>query len=119
VELHEFITATLVDILRGVRSAIEIAEKEKFGGVVNPIYGGSSGSAAVQKVEFDIAVSGTEKVTGQADAGIKVLGIGIGGEAAMEDENSRVSRIKFILPLIPPGTSMREPDVNAGFRRGT
>ena len=107
-ELHEFITATLIDIQRGVHNAIELSKKEGLAGVINPIWGGtrSIGAPNVQKVEFDIAVSGTEKVSGQADAGIKVLGVGIGGKAAVEDENSRVSRIKFVVPLIPPVTTV-------------
>ncbi len=105
-ELHEFITATLVDIQRGVHNAIEIAKTEKFSGVINPIWGGAqnAGPGNAQKVEFDIAVSGSEKVSGEAEAGIKVLGIGLGGKGTVADENSKVSRIKFVVPVIPPMT---------------
>ena len=105
-ELHEFITATLVDIQRGVHNAIETAKKDKFAGVINPIWGGAqnAGPGNVQKVEFDIAVSGSEKLSGEADAGIKVLGVGLGGKASVSDENSKVSRIRFAVPLIPPMT---------------
>jgi hypothetical protein len=108
VELHEFITATLVDIQRGVQAAINLTGQNKVAGVINPAWGGSVGHSHLQKVEFDIAVTGIERMSGQADAGIKVWDAGVAGKAEVSDESSKVSRIKFVVCIIPPTTSVRE-----------
>jgi hypothetical protein len=50
-------------------------------------------------IEFDVAVSTDDKLSGDAKAGIKVLGAGI----QSEKKNSNNSRIKFILNIgVPP-----------------
>src|SRR4051812_3327992 len=108
-ELHEFITATLVDIQRGVDAAIKAVRSENLGGGINPVWGSpnEAGPADVQKVSFDIAVTGSEKLSGEADGGIKVVGIGVGGKVVASDENSKISRIQFVVPLIPPMTTVK------------
>lgn len=55
-----------------------------------------------QDVEFDIAVTVSDEVSGKANAGIKVLSVGIGGEGAKAAKESTVSRVKFTVPIIPP-----------------
>jgi hypothetical protein len=56
----------------------------------------------VQKVEFDVAVTATDKSNGGGKAGIKVFSVELGGEGSKSAEHSIASRVKFVIPAIPP-----------------
>jgi hypothetical protein len=105
-ELKEFVSETLVQILAGVQDAISrrLAAPGSLG-AINPVFGldaGAAGPDHIQKVEFDVAVTVTDKAGGGGKAGIKVFSIELGGEAGKSTEQSIVSRIKFAVPVIPP-----------------
>jgi hypothetical protein len=56
-----------------------------------------------EPVEFDVAVTESDKTSAGGKAGIKVLSaVEIGGEGSKAWERSTVSRIKFSIPIIPP-----------------
>ena len=117
-DLENFISESLKQIIAGVRSAQEHADQHPSGAAINP-----RGITAIQKdsegrrhphdmitklpihqVEFDIAVTVTQSSHGKADGGLRIaaLGIGIGGEKGSKDENSSVSRLKFTVPVVWP-----------------
>ena len=101
-ELHEFISETLVHIQRGVQRAIE--QTADLAGVINPVFeqfGGYSNDHR-EKVEFDIAVTASESSRKEGSAGIRVLEIGASGKGEKGVEKSHVTRIRFSVPIIPP-----------------
>lgn len=101
-ELKEFIANTITEIQKGVQLAIDQTENIK--GAVNPVWGKQGmGRDNVQNINFDIAVTVSEKNGEQATGGIKVMGIGLDGKVNSSSENSYVSRIQFSIPIIPTG----------------
>lgn len=115
-ELKEFITASLVEIQQGVQDAINVCHQEKISGVINPAVSDTGSitsihiSSHIQKVEFDIAVttenSNTSQESGNMKGGIKVLSGSVDKSATEKDSDSKSSRIKFIIPIIPPVTAV-------------
>jgi hypothetical protein len=107
-ELKDFITATLVEIQAGVQGAIDQTIKNKIGGAINPSWGSTKDIKAslIEKVRFDIAVTIADKTAGSAEAGIKVVGIKLGGGGSGSTETSNVSRIQFSIPIVPPVTTI-------------
>lgn len=105
-ELREFITQTLVQIQLGVQDAIAQQTASGASGAINPVFPSSWGTAVreehVQKVEFDVAVTATDKSNGGGKAGIKVFSIELGGEKSGSAEHSIASRVKFAIPVVPP-----------------
>ena len=107
-ELREFIAGTLADIQAGVQAAINQTIASQTNGAINPCWGTTKdiGASLIQQVRFDIAVTVLDKVAGSAEAGIKVVGIGLGAEKQDLKEQSHVSRIQFSVPIIPPVTTI-------------
>ena len=105
-DLREFVRDTLVQIQMGVQDAItaHMAEAGSVG-VINPVWGADAnaiGAEHVQKVEFDVAVTVSNKVEGGGKAGIKVFSaFEASGEGKKALEESSVSRIKFTVPIVP------------------
>jgi hypothetical protein len=64
--LHEFVTATLVEIQRGVHDAIKIVGRDAVTGAINPVFERVSnvGHAHIKPVQFDIAVTVTDRKAG-------------------------------------------------------
>jgi hypothetical protein len=108
-DVQDFIEKTLTQVVNGVNKAkvnikpsgALISSKD-----VRPLregttYNTSTGNL-VNLVEFDIAVTVNEKDTDGANAGIKIVGLSIGGGLQKESLNQTVSRIKFSVPLTFP-----------------
>jgi hypothetical protein len=106
VELKEFIAETLTQIQEGVQDAINRrSTKPDSAGVINPVWGTDGDAIGIdhlQKVEFDVAVTVTDKSGGSGKAGIKVFSVELGGELSKGAEQSTASRIKFSIPIVPP-----------------
>lgn len=102
--LSEFVSDTLVEIMNGVVSAQAQWTKGGQKGHINPVWGGyEAGHKNVREVQFDVAVTVTEADSGGVKGGIKVLGLGeIGAEGQKSHSNSQVSRIAFSVPIAPP-----------------
>lgn len=101
-ELEQFISQTLSEILKGVQNAIAATRDTK--GVINPCWGGVDdiGQQHVQDVKFDIAVTVSDKSTASAGGGIKVVGLSLGASGGEEFQSSHISRIQFTIPIVPP-----------------
>lgn len=106
VELREFITTTLVEIQRGVQEAINTVGRDAVTGAINPVFERVSnvGRADITAVQFDIAVSVSDRKAGAGEGAIKVFALSLGGNAEQEKETSHVSRIRFSIPVLPPAT---------------
>lgn len=95
-DLREFVKETLVQVSLGVQDAIKEQTAAGAVGAINPVWGPDAGSISkehIQLVEFDVAVTATEKVGGTGKAGLKVLTFSVGGEGEKSTENSTVSRV--------------------------
>ena len=114
-ELNEFIAITLSEIQKGVQSAINSTIESGINGAINPVWGTTKdiGAAHIQNVQFDIAVTVVEKVSGSVGGGIKVVGLNLGAGGAGASETTEVSRIQFSIPLVPPATTITH-DYSAG-----
>jgi len=62
-------------------------------------------------VQFDIAVTVSDKSADKIDGGIKVVALTFGAGMTESTENSKVSRIQFYIPLIPPATVASEVEL--------
>lgn len=112
-ELREFISEALSQIVRGVHdSQIEIASSGSGGIVSPPIqtewekagYVFAKGGLPVQKVDFDIAVTVGEKTATKGTIGVVIAAIGLGSQGESSNSKSNESRIKFSVPIALPVT---------------
>jgi len=114
--LQDFITESLVQIALGIEGAAERLKGTKA--LVNPrnvstetnvhtgIYGFVDTEQhyfkAVQKIEFDVAVTAASGTATKGGVGIMVGMIGLGTQGQSEAQDSSVSRIKFVIPMVLP-----------------
>lgn len=93
--LEEFITKTLVDIKKGLRSANEalVEEGKELG--VNASATFQIGSDKCEVISFDIAVTSSEEKGREGNGQIKVMSLGVGGNVNKTEIQQSVSRIKF------------------------
>ena len=112
-ELAEFITSSLTQLTTGIVNASESVEGA--GGVVNPStrvrpegrsFPGPIGMLPIIDLEFDVAVSASEKEGSKAGLGVVVAAITLGGSTRSETGDEQVSRLRFTIPMVlPPGPS--------------
>ncbi len=101
-QLKEFVSETLKQIVEGVKDAQQPAYIR--GAVIAPY------SDCLEKVEFDVAVTAVEKTEKEGKAGIIVWSIGAGVRGEAESSTSTVHRIKFSVPVeLPKGSEPPEP----------
>jgi hypothetical protein len=110
-ELKNFVSETLKQVLEGVKTAQSFAKEH--GGQINPK--GITVSAAsthsqmytprgelVQLMEFDVAVTTTEEDKAKGGIGIFVGAFGVGVQGESGNQNSAINRIQFRVPIILP-----------------
>lgn len=116
--LQQFISETLVQIVRGIELA-NTALKDSTA-KVNPSGIATGGTDAhrvygflaedspdqyrkiVEAIEFDVAVYATEGTETKGGIGIMVGTIGLGSQGRSEAEHRSESRIKFRVPMLLP-----------------
>ena len=106
-DVKEFVSETLQQIIGGVQDAID-ATSAYSTDLKTPRGGGSSyrviaSSSKDYDVDFDIAV--TVQESKGAKGGIKVMGIGAGAEGSAKTETA--SRVKFTVPIRYPGSTLK------------
>lgn len=113
-DLAEFISQALKGVIKGVKDAQDFAKES--GGRVNPSYDKALGKSVFIRIEsdenytvitdidFDIAVTASDKKEAGASGGINVLSVKIGGKMEGEHFNETVSRIKFSVSVTLPST---------------
>jgi hypothetical protein len=118
-KLKDFVKHTILDIATGIQEANDEAISMKidlkanpkpiyFRGPGNVEYMPDSGSRddtkQVEMIKFDVAVTSTGTVSGEAGAGINVAGFKVGGSGEVKNENENISRIKFEVPVLLPSS---------------
>ena len=117
-ELKDFVTETLTQLIEGVhesqRRISDGTAKGSHDGKINPHlsteqgelerkgYRVSTSGQPVQNVEFDVAVIVNEAVEAKAGAGLLVAAIGLGVKGAVETKDTSVHHIKFAVPIALP-----------------
>ena len=100
-ELKEFVSAALADIVEGVKAAQD--KIEKGGALVNPVDPAAT-HGPLQEINFDIAVTAREAESIEGRAGLSVVGVSVGGGGQRDLENVAVSRVQFGLKVRLPAT---------------
>jgi hypothetical protein len=119
-ELKEFVTETLLSIFEGIEETINRLDTKGAAGTINPHWRGSRANwkKNVEKVDFDVAVTASDKISGSGKAGIEVFSIiKAGGEASKAVEQSTVSKVKFSIPVIFPASTRDAKPPSAPKRR--
>lgn len=114
-ELQDFITEALVAIHKGVADAINQNDAAGGIGTISPIWiGEMDWKANVEKVDFDIAVTASDKISGTLKSSIKVFSmVDAGGDAVKAREQSMVSRVKFSVPVLLPSSARHATPVSS------
>ncbi len=111
-ELKDFVTETLSQIIEGIKNAQIFADKSNA--KINPkelyplnfstsgAYADSKKERLAQFMEFDIAVTASKGSSGKAGVGVFTGVLGIGGQTQSETSNQTVNRIKFSVPIFLP-----------------
>lgn len=115
-QLHEFITETLVQIVKGVDNANGLLMDSTA--IVNPrhvnynrdenirAYGWlteqKQKNRAVHLIEFDVAVTATEGKENKGGIGVSIGTIGLGTTRKQDSEHTSVNRIQFGIPMVLP-----------------
>lgn len=117
-QLKDFVSQTLIQIIEGVAEAQEhtratdgyIDQRDR----VNPKlmdradhapkgkYYTTQMGELVQMVKFDVAVTTEKSSNAKAGGGIRVAGVGFGGDVAAGDKDTSLSRVSFEVPLAFP-----------------
>jgi hypothetical protein len=112
-ELKEFVTAVLTEIIVGVKAAQRDAEHAREG-EVNPLLSTQQGELQkqgrlvtrwgqlVQSVRFDVAVTAEEGKGTKGGIGIFMGGVGLGSQGESKASQASVSRIQFEVPVSLP-----------------
>src|SRR5579872_6407528 len=107
-ELREFVSETIIAIVDGVTNAITEMEAQRKIGRINPVWSPKEGekvdwSNYTQPVEFDVAVTATDRLGTTGKGSIKIFNVGeLGADGSKSRERSTVSRIKFSIPISLP-----------------
>ena len=110
-DLREFVSETLTQIVEGVKSAQSKAAES--GATVNPAIRASAelagkqdflptGAGYAQSVQFDVALTVTEGTGTKGGIGVFAGAINLGSSGQSHDESSSVSRVKFSVLLALP-----------------
>ena len=106
-ELKEFITETLTQIIEGVKSAQE--KSKDTGALINPADTKAQENTPkttqndyIGLVDFGVALTQIEGKEGKSGIGVYFAGIGFGGQQKTDTQNMSVTNIKFSIPVIFP-----------------
>ena len=116
-ELKDFVSATLLEILEGVKNAQ--GKAKNFGAIISPELGPQAQGALQSKgvqisntlqviefVEFDVSITTSEntEADNNLNAGIKIQIFNVGASANEKTSNNSQSqhKIKFKVPLVYP-----------------
>nr|WP_156696911.1 MULTISPECIES: hypothetical protein [Pseudomonas] len=112
-ELKQFVTAVLTEILDGVKDSQRAIEHAREG-EVNPQLATNQGALQnqgrlvsrwgqlVQTVKFDVAVTVEEGTGTKGGIGIFIGAVGLGSQGESKTSQASVSRIQFEVPVALP-----------------
>lgn len=112
-DLQDFISESLTQIVNGVIQAQEAVAKTNSGARVAPLMRSTTDSSSigaaegdggqpVYPVEFDVVVSANKGTGTKGGIGIVVGAITLGSQGQSENKNSHETRLRFKIPLLLP-----------------
>ena len=111
-ELKDYITETLTQIIQGVKDAQKFASENDS--KVNsknvnlfykgdmPVYSDLNNENYAQMIDFEIAINVTEDNNKKGGVGVFLGSLGVGGQIENQLSNNTVNRIKFSIPIFLP-----------------
>jgi len=96
-ELKDFVSQTLVEIVEGVRDAQ--GKTEGCSSKTSYVAPAEVGNKLVQTVSFDVAVTTVDSTSTKGGIGVFVGPVALGSQGKSDAQNSSLSRIKFEVPL--------------------
>lgn len=110
--LEEFITDTIIQIIKGVKNAQDFAKQngakvnpsniKMLGNENSPAYWDNYNSIAGQSIDFDISVTTHEEGQTEGKAGVFVAFLKAGVSGKESSEQIAVNKIKFSIPVFLP-----------------
>ncbi len=107
-ELKEFVSKALKEILDGVQEARGTPDGDgicpdydSFKAEGDMLYSASNNRIAFP-IRFDVAITVSESSSKEGGASLKVWSVGAGGKAGAENSSVSVSRISFMVPIAFP-----------------
>lgn len=121
--LKDFVKETILDIAKAIDEANKEASEQRIDLLVNPypLYEAHTGHtevykdttskrgdrSTVEKIEFDVAVTSSNKSDGSVGSSIDIVGFKIGADGKISDGIENVSRIKFKIPVSFPNITKK------------
>lgn len=116
-ELKDFVSESLTQIMSGVIEAQQTMNENQWGGEISPqiktnwektglVF--SQSGMPVQSVEFDVAVTASKGTDTKGTIGIVVAAIGLGSQGETHKNDTNNSRIKFSVSITLPIMSKKE-----------
>lgn len=106
-ELQDFITTTLSEIVGGVKGFQDDMAKQGVG--QRFVHGGAQPNfdhSSAQMVRFDIALAESTQAGSKKGIGVFLAGVGVGGQTKGESTASSHTRVSFSVPVtLPEGAS--------------
>ena len=111
-ELKEFVSAVLTEIIDGVSDAQRDTDAKD--GEINPLLSTSQGALQslgykvsrwgqlVQSVKFDVAVTAEEGKDNKGGVGVFLGSVGLGTQREEKTSSASISRIQFEVPISLP-----------------
>lgn len=107
-DVKDFVTETLKQIIEGVREAqVHAAQNDAYVAREKGYYGDPTGETKEQDIAFDIAVTIQKSRDKEGAGGLKIPFIEAGGGINVTDANSSVSRIRFTVPIMLPAQKLK------------
>lgn len=113
--LKDFVADVISQIYEGVTEAIADHDRRHAVGRINPPRRLADGSYdwGVQNIDFDIAITASDKKSGEGGGGLQVYVLNASGKQSKSHENTMTNKIKFSIPVALPAH-----DVSSGRPSG-
>lgn len=116
-QLDEFVKATLMQVVKGVKDAQQ--EAEEFGAVVNPRPEEGWGRRRETSVSFDVALTVSDTSAGEVGGKLAVASmLNLGGKKTETDLRQETSRIQFEVAIALPCTEEKKKMKTSSSKAG-
>jgi hypothetical protein len=110
IELRDFVSTTLIQIITGIKNAQKDESMHDSGAAICPIGQSTTDSKVLnQAVNFDITVNAESSRGTQGGIGIFVGPVGVGSKGQSQSAGSSQNRIQFTVPVYLPGQKITRP----------
>ncbi|MEM9413262.1 MAG: hypothetical protein AAGA30_19285 [Planctomycetota bacterium] len=108
VELKQFVSETLRQIIAGVADAQQQIDSEFLGAAIAPSGQGTRDDTILnQTVTFDVAVMAESGTKTSGGIGITIGAINLGSTGKSSNDHSLTNRVQFSVPIHLPGQKRR------------